>query len=145
MTIALEEAQKAHDEGEIPVGVAIVYKDCVIATAHNTTQQCSDPTAHAELIAIKQAAMVLKNERLNGCRMYVTKEPCAMCAGAIVHARIEKLYIGVKDKRFGACGTVLNVCGNDVLNHKPQIIFGILEEECKNLLKSFFEQLRKKG
>ena len=133
MTIALEEAQKAHDEGEIPVGVAIVYKDCVIATAH------------AELIAIKQAAMVLKNERLNGCRMYVTKEPCAMCAGAIVHARIEKLYIGVKDKRFGACGTVLNVCGNDVLNHKPQIIFGILEEECKNLLKSFFEQLRKKG
>ena len=133
MTIALEEAKKAHDEGEIPVGVAIVFKDGVIATAH------------AELIAIKQAAMILKNERLNGCRMYVTKEPCAMCAGAIVHARIEKLYIGVKDKRFGACGTVLNVCGNDVLNHKPQIIFGILEEECKNLLKSFFEQLRKKG
>lgn len=145
MTIALEEAKKAHDEGEIPVGVAIVFKDGVIATAHNTTRQCSDPTAHAELIAIKQATMVLKNERLNGCRMYVTKEPCAMCAGAIVHARIEKLYIGVKDKRFGACGTVLNVCGNDVLNHKPQIIFGILEEECKNLLKSFFEQLRKKG
>ena len=143
MCIALDEAMQAFLEEEIPVGVAIVTNDKIIAQSHNRTRQCSDPTAHAELLAIQQAALVLHNERLTGCSMYVTKEPCAMCAGAIVHARIEKLYIGTKDSRFGACGTVLDVCGNTLLNHRPEIVFGILEEECKKMLQDFFKQLRK--
>ena len=145
MSMALEEAMQAFKEDEIPVGVVIVCNDTVIAKAHNKTRQCSDPTAHAELLAIQDAATVLHNERLTGCSMYVTKEPCAMCAGAIVHARIEKIYIGTADKRFGACGTVLTVCGNPVLNHKPEIVFGILEKECKDVLQDFFKQLRKKS
>ncbi len=144
MRIALDEAFAAFSEDEIPIGAVIVCNATVIAQAHNKTRQCSDPTAHAEMLAIKNAAAVMRNERLTGCNMYVTKEPCAMCAGAIVHARIEKLYIGTKDKRFGACGTVLTVCGNPDLNHKPEIVFGILEKECAKVLQDFFKQLRKK-
>ncbi|MGB4268845.1 MAG: tRNA adenosine(34) deaminase TadA [Spirochaetota bacterium] len=142
MRMALDEAMQAFSEDEIPVGAVIVCNDTVIAKAHNKTRQCSDPTAHAELLAIQDAAAVLRNERLTGCCMYVTKEPCAMCAGAIVHARIEKLYIGTADSRFGACGTVLTVCGNPLLNHKPEIVFGILGKECREVLQDFFKKLR---
>ncbi len=144
MTIALEEAQRAAGEDEIPVGAVIVNNSEVISRAHNKTRQRSDPTAHAEIIAIKDAAKYLHNERLTGCSMYVTKEPCAMCAGAIVHARIETLVIGTKDYRFGACGTVLTVCGNTMLNHVPTIVWGICEEECRKILKDFFGTLRGK-
>lgn len=144
MNIALQQAMHAAYEAEIPVGAVIVKDDEIIATAHNKTRQCSDPTAHAEMLAIRQAAKILLNERLTGCIMYVTKEPCAMCAGAIVNARIEKLYIGVRDYRFGACGTVLPICGNETLNHVPDIVFGIMEEECKKVLQDFFVKLRNK-
>ncbi len=144
MTIALEEAQRAADEDEIPVGAVIVSGNEVIARNHNKTRQCSDPTAHAEMLAIKDAAAFLRNERLIGCSMYVTKEPCAMCAGAIVHARIETLVIGTKDYRFGACGTVLTVCGNTQLNHVPRIVWGVDEEGCKKILQDFFSTLRGK-
>ena len=144
MNIALQEAYAAFNEDEIPVGVVIVKDTTIIAKAHNKSRQCSDPTAHAEILAIKDAAGVLSNERLSGCSMYVTKEPCAMCAGAIVHARIEKLFIGTRDYRFGACGSVLNVCGNETLNHVPDIVFGIMEEECKKVLQDFFVELRNK-
>ncbi|MCX8124858.1 MAG: tRNA adenosine(34) deaminase TadA [Spirochaetes bacterium] len=142
MAIALEEAKLAEAEDEIPVGAVIVMGDQIIARAHNKTRQCSDPTAHAEMLAIKDAASYLHNERLVGCSMYVTKEPCAMCAGAIVHARIETLIIGTKDYRFGACGTVLAVCGNTALNHTPEMVFGICQEECKTILQNFFKKLR---
>ncbi len=140
MDIALEEANKAFTQGEIPVGAVIVKDNTVIARAHNKTRQCSDPTAHAEMLAIKDAANFLHNERLTGCFLYVTKEPCAMCAGAIVHARIERLIIGTRDNRFGACGTVLTVCGSSQLNHTPEIVFGIKETECKKQLQEFFWQ-----
>lgn len=142
MNIALQEAMQAAYEDEIPVGAVIAKDDTIIAKAHNKTRQCSDPTAHAEMLAIRDAAGVLHNERLTGCSMYVTKEPCAMCAGAIAHARIEKLFIGTRDYRFGACGTVLHVCGNEILNHVPDIAFGIMEEECKKVLQDFFAKLR---
>lgn len=144
MDIALEEAKLAACEDEIPVGAVIVKDETVIARAHNKTRQYSDPTAHAEILAIKDAAHFLHNERLTGCLLYVTKEPCAMCAGAIVHARIEKLFIGTRDYRFGACGTVLTVCGSSQLNHIPEIVFGIQEEKCKKLLQDFFGKLRSK-
>jgi tRNA(adenine34) deaminase len=144
MDIAFEEAKLAAHEDEIPVGAVIVQGDTVIARAHNKTRQCSDPTAHAEILAIKDAAGYLHNERLTGCSMYVTKEPCAMCAGAIVHARIERLIIGTRDNRYGACGTVLTVCGSSQLNHTPEIVFGIKEIECKKLLQDFFGKLRNK-
>lgn len=142
MALGLEEAQRAYEEDEIPVGAVIVKDNEVIARAHNKTRQCSDPTAHAEMLAIKDAASFLHNERLTGCSMYVTKEPCAMCAGAIVHARIETLVIGTRDYRFGACGTVLHVCGNTALNHVPVIVWGIMEDECKKILQDFFGRLR---
>lgn len=142
MALALQEAQHAYEEDEIPVGAVIVKDNDVIARAHNRVRQCSDPTAHAEILAIKDAAGYLHNERLTGCSMYVTKEPCAMCAGAIVHARIETLVIGTKDYRFGACGTVLSVCGNTVLNHVPAMVWGIMEDECKTILQNFFGKLR---
>lgn len=144
MNIAIQQALQSACESEIPVGAVIVKGDSIIAKAHNKTRQCSDPTAHAEILAIRQAAKLLLNERLGGCVMYVTKEPCAMCAGAIVHARIEKLYIGTRDYRFGACGTVLPICGSEALNHVPDIVFGIMEKECRKLLQDFFVQLRNK-
>lgn len=144
MAIALEEAKRGFTEDEIPVGAVIVHNNVVIAQSHNQNRSLHNPIAHAEILAIQEAAKVFGNERLIDCYMYVTKEPCAMCAGAIVHSRIKKLFIGTPDIRFGACGTVLNVCGNDALNHKPEIVFGVLEKECKNLLQEFFTQLRLK-
>ena len=144
MRVALDEAKKAFSEMEIPVGAVIVKNDKIIAKAHNKNRNLHDPTAHAEILALQKAAQYLQNERLTDCYMYVTKEPCAMCAGAIIHARIKKLIIGTPDNRFGACGTVLNVCGNEALNHKPNVVFGILAKECQSLLQEFFIQLRRK-
>ncbi|MGQ9843529.1 MAG: tRNA adenosine(34) deaminase TadA [Spirochaetota bacterium] len=144
MNIAIQQAMQGAYNSEIPIGAVIVKDDEIIAQAYNKNRQSQDPTAHAEILAIRQAAKILLNERLTGCIMYVTKEPCAMCAGAIVHARIEKLYIGTRDYRFGACGTVLPICGNETLNHVPDIVFGIMEEECKKVLQDFFVELRNK-
>lgn len=143
MRIALDEAKAAAKAGEIPVGAVIVHNGEVIARAHNTNRTSHDPTRHAELEAIRLASSVLKNERLLGCDLFVTKEPCAMCAGSIVHARIRRVIIGARDTKYGACGTVFTVCGNEKLNHVPEIIFGVLENECASLLRDFFENLRK--
>lgn len=143
MNLALELAREAYSAGEIPVGAVIVHGGRVIASARNTNRTQNNPTRHAEIIAIEAAAECLKNERLGGCDLYVTKEPCAMCAGAIVHARIERVLIGARDIKYGACGTALSVCGNSLLNHVPEIEFGILEEESSSLLKSFFKERRK--
>jgi len=143
MTVALEEAQKAFDEEEIPIGAIIVLNDKIIAQSHNTNRQSNDPTAHAEIKVIQEAAKKIKNERLLNCDLYVTKEPCAMCSGAIVHSRIKRVIIGTTDQKYGACGTVLSVCGNPILNHIPEIITGILHEESATLLKDFFRKKRK--
>ncbi len=143
MRLALDEARKAAERGEVPVGAVIVDGGTVIVRACNRNRSLNDPVQHAEIIAIREAALLRANERLTGCDIYVTKEPCAMCAGAIVHARIQRVYIGTEDEKYGACGTVLSVCGNPRLNHIPEVRFGILREECARLLTDFFKKLRR--
>ncbi len=145
MRIALEEAKIAFEKGEIPVGAVIVKNDEVIARAHNLNRSMNNPVKHAEMICIEKASGILGNERLTDCELYVTKEPCAMCSGAIVHARIKRVVIGAEDSKYGACGTVLNICGNKKLNHVPEIEFGIMGQEASLLLKEFFKDLRKNG
>ncbi len=142
MLIALEEARRACEEGEIPVGAVITRQGEIIARAHNTNRAAANPLRHAEMIAIESAAATLANERLNGCTLYVTKEPCVMCAGAIVHARIKRLVIAAEDAKYGACGTVFSICGDRRLNHAPEIVFGLLRDEASALLSSFFRNLR---
>lgn len=143
MAEALKEAQKAFDSDEVPVGAVIVHEGRVIGRAHNQIKLLKDPTAHAEIIAITQAAASLGNERLINATMYVTIEPCSMCAGAIVLARVKKLVYGARDPKTGACGSVFNIAGNKKLNHSVRIEKGVLEKECACLLKEFFRKKRK--
>lgn len=143
MQLAFEEAKKAAAMGEVPVGAVIVKDGEVIAAGHNLTESAKDPTAHAEIIAIRAAAAKLGGWRLPGCQMYVTTEPCSMCAGAIVWARIEKLYIGTMDPKSGACGSVFNIPQEAKLNHFVEIETGIMQAECSQLMKDFFKKLRK--
>jgi tRNA(adenine34) deaminase len=142
MKQALLEARNAFASDEVPVGAAIVKDGRIIALARNENRETNNPVRHAEIIAIEAACAAMGNERLTDCDLYVTKEPCAMCAGAIVHARIRRLIIGARDTRYGACGTVLSVCGNRALNHVPEIEFGLMEEESAKLLKEFFKMKR---
>jgi len=142
MRAALKLAQEATSHGEIPVGAVIVRDGVIIGSGMNRNRELQNPTRHAEMIAIEEACGVTGNERLNECSIYVTKEPCAMCAGAIVHARIDEVFIAAEDRRFGACGTALLVCGNPQLNHVPRIHFGVLREEASSLLSSFFQNIR---
>ncbi len=144
MQAALEEAKKAATLGEIPIGAVIVKDGAIIARGHNETEVRKDPTAHAEMIAIRAAAKALGGWRLSGCHMFVTAEPCSMCAGAIVWARIEKLYIGTMDPKSGACGSVFNIPQEKKLNHFTAIEIGRMQEECSCIMKDFFKQLRKK-
>ena len=143
MLEALAEAAKASELGEIPIGAVVEKDGVIIGRGHNLTETEKDPTAHAEIIAIRQAARTLGGWRLTGCRMYVTVEPCAMCAGAIVWARIEKLYIGAMEPKSGACGSVFNIVQEQKLNHYVEIEAGLLEEECRAMIKDFFRNLRK--
>ena len=143
MLEALAEAAKAGELGEIPIGAVVEKDGVIIGRGHNLTETEKDPTAHAEIIAIRQAARTLGGWRLTGCRMYVTVEPCAMCAGAIVWARIEKLYIGAMEPKSGACGSVFNIVQEQKLNHYVEIEAGLLEEECRAMIKDFFRNLRK--
>ena len=142
MMLALKEAERARDAEEVPVGAVIVRDGEVIAAAHNRNRRDVNPAAHAEMIVISMAAKFTGSERLSGCDLYVTKEPCAMCAGAIVHARLRRVVIGARDQRYGACGTVLSVCGNSLLNHVPQIEFGVLGRESADMLREFFKRRR---
>ena len=144
MRLALREAQVAFDEDEVPVGAVIVYKNQIIAKAHNQIKTLKDPTAHAEMIAITQGANFLKNERLNECSLYVTIEPCSMCAGAMVLARIKSLYYATEDAKAGACGSVLDVVRNKNLNHRIELTPGILRDESRTLIKQFFAKKRTK-
>jgi len=142
MEEALKEAQKAAALGEIPIGAVIVRDGDIIARGHNLTETEKDPTVHAEMNAIRQAAAYLGGWRLTGCSMYVTCEPCAMCAGALVWSRMENLFIGTMDPKAGACGSVFNVVENPRLNHCIHVERGIMQEECADQLKQFFKELR---
>lgn len=142
MNEALNEAKKAFDKGEVPIGAVIVKDDKIIAAAHNRTIELGDPTAHAEMLAIRQAAAATGGWRLPGCSMYVTIEPCSMCAGAMVWARLESVYIGSMDPKAGACGSVMNIPECDALNHQVEIHTGIMEEECSAIMKAFFYKIR---
>ena len=144
MKIALKEARKAYDEYEVPVGAVLVRDGKIIAKAHNQKESKTDTTKHAEMIAIQKASKKLKNWRLENTTMYVTLEPCTMCIGAIIGARIKKVYFGTFDEKTGACGSVLNIPGNYHFNHIVEIEGNIMEKECKDLLQNFFKSLRDK-
>lgn len=143
MQEALIEAGMAGDAGEVPIGAVIVKDGEIVGRGHNLTRTLKDPTAHAEMIAIRQAASNLGGWRLIGCEMYVTAEPCSMCAGALVWSRIEKVYIGTMDPKAGACGSVFNIPQDKRLNHYVDIEKGMMQEECSEMLTGFFRKLRK--
>jgi len=144
MRQAFTEAEKAYELGETPVGAVIVRDGAVIGRGGNRVETLKDPTAHAEIIAIGAAAETTGYERLVDTVLYVTLEPCAMCAGAIVLARIPLLVFGASDPKMGACGSVYNICGDGKLNHTVQMEYGIMEAECSGILRSFFQSLRDK-
>jgi len=142
MQEALKEAQKALDKDEVPVGAIIVYKGKIISRGHNQVECLKDPTAHAEMLALTSATNYLGNKWLSGCSIYVTIEPCSMCAGALVLSRIKNLYFGAKDPKTGACGSVINIVNHKKLNHRIKVKGGILKEECGSLLSDFFSRKR---
>ena len=143
MKLALKEAKKAYDIGEVPVGAVIVKDGKVISKAYNLKEIKHDTTNHAEILAIKKASKKLGSWRLIDCEMYVTLEPCSMCAGALIQSRIKKVYIGAMDYKTGACGSVLNLLEDYSFNHKVEIKTGVMEKECTDILKDFFKDLRK--
>ena len=142
MKEALKEAEKAKTLGEVPIGCVIVKNDEIVGRGHNLTETEKDPTAHAEIIAIKKAAKALGGWRLLDTTMYVTCEPCSMCAGAIVWARIDRVVIGTMDPKAGAAGSVFNILQSEKLSHRTELVTGIMAEECAALMKDFFRDLR---
>lgn len=144
MKIALAEAKKAFDKEEVPVGAVIVQDGKVVAKAHNLKETKNDTICHAEILAIQKASKKLKKWRLTDCEMYVTLEPCSMCAGALINCRLKKLYIGTMDTKTGACGSVLNLLEDYKFNHIVEIETGVLQQDCEKILKDFFKFLRSK-
>lgn len=144
MRLALEEAQLAASSGDVPVGAVVVRDGVVIGRGHNRREQDNDPTAHAEVIAIRQAAEALGAWRLTGSTMYVTIEPCPMCAGALVLARVDRLVYGAADPKTGATGSLWNIVQDERLNHRLGVTAGVLESECRDLIRSFFQQRRER-
>ena len=142
MKEALKQAQKAYEKAEIPVGAVIVKNHKIIARAYNEKEDKQDSTKHAEILAIQKASKKLKAWRLTDCEMYVTLEPCSMCAGALIQARIKRVYIGTMDEKTGACGSVLNLLEDYEFNHKVEVERGILQKDCEQILKNFFRELR---
>jgi tRNA(Arg) A34 adenosine deaminase TadA len=145
MREALREARRASREDEVPVGAVVVRDGQVIARAHNRPLHLNDPTAHGEVLALRRAARKLGNYRLGGCTLYVTIEPCVMCAGAIVHARLRRLVFGAEDPKGGACGSALSVLNDAKLNHQVELQSGVLAEDCAVLLRDFFRRRRRKN
>ncbi len=143
MTAAIDQARLAGARGEVPVGAVVVHQGSVIGAAHNRRELDQDPTAHAEILALRQAATRLGSWRLCGARLYVTLEPCVMCAGALVHARVEELIYGCDDPKAGAVRTLYRICEDERLNHHLQVTCGILADECGKLLSDFFADLRR--
>lgn len=142
MKQAIKQAEKAYENLEVPVGAVIVKDNKIIARAYNQKESKNDTTNHAEILAIKKASKKLNSWRLLDCEMYVTLEPCSMCAGALIHSRIKKIYIGAMDKKTGACGSVLNLLEDYKFNHKVEVETGVMQNECENILKDFFKKLR---
>ena len=142
MKLALSEARAGESAGEVPIGAVVVKDGAVIATAHNTPRGSHDPTAHAEVLAIRAAALALGNERLDGCELWVTLEPCAMCAGAIAHARIARLYYAASDPKGGAVEYGARVFAHDQCLHRPEVYSGMGEGEAAGLLRDFFAERR---
>jgi tRNA(adenine34) deaminase len=145
MQQALREAQLAFEEDEVPIGAVAVYKNQIIGRGHNRTEHLQDPTAHAEIIAITAAANALSSWRLENVIIYTTIEPCIMCAGALVLARVKKIIFGAKDEKFGGCGSVFNIVNAKKLNHQVEIVDGVLEDRAAALMTEFFEKKRKKN
>ena len=142
MRRALQSAAEAESRGEVPIGTCIVRNDEVIAVAGNRTRTDCDPTAHAELVALREASRILGNYRLVDVEVYSTIEPCAMCAGALIQARVKRLVYGAKDERAGAVESNFRICDTDFLNHRIEITSGVLEDECRELMQSFFRVRR---
>lgn len=145
MKMALKEAFKAYEIKEVPIGAIIVKDNKIISSGYNLRETSKDPTTHAEMIAIRKASQILGGWRLVGCTMYVTIEPCPMCAGAIVNSRLKRLVIGAKDPKMGSCGTIIDVTKNPKFNHQVQVEWGVLEDECSHIIKEFFKKLRGKN
>ncbi len=145
MQEALKEARKAFEEEEVPVGAIVVQQGKIIARGHNQVERLKDPTAHAEIIAITAATNYLGTKWLNQASLYVTIEPCSMCAGALVLARIKNLCFGARDPKTGACGSVVSIVNHKKLNHRIKVSGGILAADCGNILKEFFKQKRSKN
>lgn len=145
MRAALDQARQAFEQGEVPIGSVIVHNDRIIAAAGNQREQLRDPTAHAEMIAITQAAEALNSWRLLDCTLYVTLEPCPMCAGAIVQARIPTVVYGTTDEKAGACHTLYQITNDSRLNHRSTVLGGVLREECRDILREFFAIQRSLG
>ncbi len=144
MELALTEARRARDEDEVPVGAVLISQSGdVLSTAHNSVVGMSDPTAHAEILALRMAAKKGMNYRLPETTLYVTIEPCVMCMGAILHARIKRVIFGAADPRWGACGSLYHFAENPKLNHHPEIVSGVCEEECRRIIQLFFQHKRK--
>jgi tRNA(adenine34) deaminase len=142
MQAALDEARAAGEAGEVPIGAVVVREGVIVARGQNRVLRDVDPTAHAEIVALRAAATAVGNYRLNGCTLYVTLESCAMCAGAMTHARLERLVFAADDPKAGACGSVLDVLNHPRLNHQMQVEQGILAEESAELLRGFFRERR---
>ncbi len=142
MSYAIREAQRAGEEGEVPVGCVIIHEGQLIAKGHNQRETLQDPTAHAEIIAITAAAAHLGSWRLEDTKLYVTLEPCPMCAGAIILARVAEVYFGAYDPKAGACGTLMNLLEDGRFNHQPTVHPGLRAEECGALLTDFFRAIR---
>lgn len=142
MEQAIFEARKAEQLNEVPIGAVIVKNGEIVARAHNLRETLKNPIAHAEMLAIEQASQVLKGWRLEGCTLYVTLEPCPMCAGSLIQARIDEVVYGTSDPKAGCAGTLLNLLQDERFNHQVKITKGILEEECSQLLKDFFLKIR---
>lgn len=143
MSLALEEARKAFMLDEVPVGAVIVKNDIVISKGHNLRETMKNALSHAEIIAIEKACRTLGGWRLLGCDLYATLEPCSMCTGAAVNARINRIIYGASDQKSGACGSIYNIANDERLNHRIEVIPGILEEECREILQDFFRRKRK--
>lgn len=142
MRIALSEAQQAQKQGEVPVGAVVVQNERILGRGHNRVEKLHDPTAHAEMLALSAAAESLGQPRLNQATIYVTIEPCPMCAGAIVLARLKRLVYGAKDPKTGACGSLYDMTRDPRLNHQVEVLSGLLEAECSQLMSEFFNKLR---
>ncbi|HEX9860016.1 MAG TPA: tRNA adenosine(34) deaminase TadA [Nitrospirota bacterium] len=142
MAMALDEARLAHSTGDVPCGAVVVHEGMVIARAHNQREALGDPTAHAELLAVRLAAEKLGTWRLSGCTVYITKEPCVMCAGAMMNARVTRVVYGAPDPKYGAAWSVFNILQDGRLNHRSEVSSGVMAGECLELLREFFETRR---